>query len=105
AAARRVGIEPVTTLENLTVLQANLGRPDRAEPLAREILAIRQRDGATADEGEILKTLALILRDLGRPSEAAPLLERSITLLEPSKRGNVLADVLYAMGCADLEDG
>lgn len=105
AAARRAGIEPVTTLENLTVLQANLGRPDRAEPLAREILAIRQRDGATADEGEILKTLALILRDLGRPGEAAPLLERSVTLLEPSKRGNVLADVLYAMACADLEDG
>src|SRR4029078_5026500 len=85
--------------------EATPGGRDRAEPLAREILAIRQRDGAAADEGEILKTLALILRDLGRPGEAAALLERSVTLLEPSKRGNVLADVLYAMGCADLEDG
>ncbi len=104
-AARAVGLEPITTLENLTVLEANLGHPDRAEPLAREILAIRQRDGDTADEGEILKTLALILRDLGRPAEAAPLLERSIALLEPSKRGNVLADALFASAGADLEDG
>jgi eukaryotic-like serine/threonine-protein kinase len=104
-AARLVGIEPVTTLENLTVLELNFGRPDRAEPMAREILAIRVRDGATDDEGEILKTLALILRDLGRSPEAVPLLERSLALLEPSKRGNVLADALWATAWSDLEDG
>jgi tetratricopeptide (TPR) repeat protein len=104
-AARQADVEPVVTLENLTVLEASLGHPDRAEPLAREILAIRRRDGDTADEGEILKTLALILRDLGRSGEAAPLLEQSIKLLEASKRGNVLADAIFAAASADLEDG
>jgi tetratricopeptide (TPR) repeat protein len=105
AAARLAGIEPVVTLENLSVLELHEGRPDLAEPRAREILAIRVRTGDAIGEGEILKTLALILRDLGRSAEAAPLLERSLTILRAGKNGNVLADALSVAAMARFEDG
>jgi serine/threonine-protein kinase len=105
AAADAAGIEPLVTLENLSVVHAIQGRPDLGEPLGRRLLDHYHRAGQPVDEAEVSKNLALLLRDLGRTDESAEMLDRALALLRPSTNGNLLADALFARGRANLEAG
>jgi tetratricopeptide (TPR) repeat protein len=61
---------------------AQLGDVARAEPLAREAVAITQPTDSYAERGRTLQALAEVLVAAGRGDEAAPLLEEAIGLFE-----------------------
>jgi class 3 adenylate cyclase/predicted ATPase len=61
---------------------AQLGDVARAEPLAREAVAITQPTDSYAERGRTLQALAEVLVAAGRGDEAAPHLEEAIGLFE-----------------------
>ncbi len=104
-AAEAAGIEPLTTLHNLAVQRFLRGRPDLAEPIARDLLELDLRSGDPVREGETSRVLSLILRDLGRREEADILLDQALLLLEPSSLHVTVADALVVRGEVELEAG
>ncbi len=101
--ARRVGFEPVIVLTNLAEVKFLRGRPDLAEPLARQSLEGLRRypDPARASDG--LTRLALIVRDLGRAEEAATCLEEALALVRASPTSTALGTALHTQALFDLE--
>ncbi len=71
-------------LDTMAVVYLQLGLYDRAEPMARQALAAREREfGAQAPEvAASLETLAWILFLQNRNAEALPLVERTVAIHE-----------------------
>jgi len=103
AAAKRGGLTPIIVLSNLAEVRLLLGRPDLAEPLAREALAQRARFPSPHREGDERTRLALILHDLGRAAEAELELERALELLRASDNALIRSGALYARALSDLD--
>lgn len=104
-AARRAGLTPIIVLSNLAEVRLLLGRPDLAEPLAREALTERARFPSAHREGEERTRLFFVLRDLGRAAEAEPEIERALELLRASDNALNRSVALYARAQSDLDDG
>lgn len=104
-AARRAGLTPIIVLSNLAEARMLLGRPDLAEPLAREALTERARFPSAHREGDERTRLFFVLRDLGRAAEAEPEIERALELLRASDNALNRSVALYARAQSDLEDG
>ncbi len=104
AAARLAGFAPVPALGNLAVLKFLRGRPDLAEPLAREALELRRDQPSTVREASERAQLAAIVNDLGRPEEADALLDQAISLGR-ADGGTPPPDALYFRALADLDAG
>jgi serine/threonine protein kinase/tetratricopeptide (TPR) repeat protein len=82
------GDQPIVQADLLTEVAGvyrNLGLYRRAEPLARQALALRERSfgPATVETSESLVQLGTILGDLGRQGEAIETLDRAIRIREP----------------------
>lgn len=73
------------SLANLAQLRVSQGQPDRAEPLYRRALAIREKAlGLSHPEvAKILEDLANVLRKLGQKEEAVALELRAREIRAP----------------------
>jgi ATP/maltotriose-dependent transcriptional regulator MalT len=69
-------------------LLARGGATDRAEPLARQAVALASRTDALELHGNALLALAEVLRRVGRTGEAAGAAEEAVALYE--RKGNVV---------------
>lgn len=103
AEARAAGTTPGTMLGNLASLAAFRGRPDRAETIARELVADRRQAGNRRQLGGGLLTLAEALHDLGRAAEAQAATDESIALLREAGHLAWLPIALYLRGIADIQ--
>ena len=103
AEARAAGTTPGTMLGNLASLAVFRGRPDRAEMMARELVADRRQAGNRRQLGGGLLALAEALHDLGRAAEAQAATDESIALLRETGHLAWLPVALYLRGVADLQ--
>jgi hypothetical protein len=96
--ARIAGFDPAIALANLADVKLLRGRPDLAEPPAREALERFRRNGHPAGVAMGLVKLSQVVRDLGRAAEADAHLDEALSVAR-------IWPALQAQAFADLEKG